>query len=78
MKPPALLYLEEEGTMEGNVHIRIVRVAKAAMFALFGLNLVRIAYRTWRYGGSKELKEETFDFGEPPEEGEGTGIGGEE
>ena len=59
--------------MEENVHIRVARVLKVLMFAAFGLNLVRIAYRTWKYGGSKELREETFDFGEDPlgEEGEG-------
>lgn len=59
--------------MENNVHIRIVGALKIAMFAAFGLNLVRIAYRTWRYGGSKEMRDDTFDFGEDPEGIEGVG-----
>lgn len=53
-------------------HLRVVRCIKLAMFALFGLNLARIAYRTWKYGGSKEMQEDTFDFGEDPEI---TGVG---
>lgn len=52
--------------MENNVHLRIVRALKIVMFAVFGLNLVRIAYRTWKYGGSKEMREDSFDFGEDP------------
>lgn len=60
--------------MENSIHIRIVGCLKTAMFVLFGINLVRIAYRTWKYGGSKEMREDTFNFGEPPEiEGEGSG-----
>lgn len=62
--------------MENNVHIRIVGALKIAMFVAFGLNLVRIAYRTWRYGGSKEMRDDTFDFGEDPEGIEG--VKGEE
>jgi hypothetical protein len=62
--------------MENNVHIRIVGALKIAMFVAFGLNLVRIAYRTWRYGGSKEMRDDTFDFGEDPEGIEG--VTGEE
>ena len=52
--------------MENNVHIRVVRALKIVMFAVFGLNLVRIAY-----GGSKEMREDSFDFGEPGIEGVG-------
>ena len=48
-------------------HIEIVHRIKVLMFALFAANLVRIAYRTWKYGGSKELREDKFDFGEDPE-----------
>ena len=62
--------------MENNVHIRIVGALKIAMFVAFGLNLVRIAYRTWRYGGSKEVRDDTFDFGADPEGIEG--VTGEE
>lgn len=57
--------------MENNVHIRVVRTLKIVMLAMFGLNLVRIAYRTWKYGGSKEMREDSFDFGEPGIEGVG-------
>jgi hypothetical protein len=60
--------------MENNVHLRVVRALKIVMFVVFGLNLVRIAYRTWKYGGSKELREDSFDFGEPDIEG----VNGEE
>lgn len=60
-------------------HFKIVKCLKIAMFAVFGLNLVRIAYRTWKYGGSKEMREDTFDFGEDPDiEGVGTAPGGVE
>ena len=53
--------------MDSGMHLRVVRYVKVGMFVLFGLNLVRIAYRTWKYGGSKEMREDTFDFGEEPE-----------
>ena len=54
-------------------HIQVVRCIRAALFAVFAANLVRIAYRTWKYGGSKEIREDKFDFAEEPEiEGVGT------
>lgn len=57
------------------MHLRVVKYVKVGMFVLFGLNLARIAYRTWKYGGSKEMREDTFDFGE---EQEITGVPEEE
>lgn len=59
-----MLYLFEP--MEESFHNRVVKYAKIAMFVAFGVNLVRIAWRTWKYGGSKEVREDTFDFGEDP------------
>ncbi len=53
--------------MDTNLHLRIIERIKIAMFAVFALNVVRIAYRTWRYGGSKKLTDVKYDFGEPPE-----------
>lgn len=53
--------------MDTNLHLLIIGRIKAAMFVLFGLNVVRIAYRTWKYGGSTNLTDVKFDFGEPPE-----------
>lgn len=52
--------------MDFDFHMRVVRIAKAAMFTLFAANLVRIVYRTWKYGGSKERREDTFDLAEDP------------
>lgn len=59
--------------MNIEMHMRVARILKVAMFAAFGLNLVRIAYRTWKYGGSKELREDTFKFGEEVPDIEGVG-----
>ena len=53
--------------MDTNLHLRIIERIKIAMFAVFALNVVRIAYRTWRYGGSKKLTDVKYDFGEPPD-----------
>jgi len=53
--------------MDTNLHLRIIERIKIAMFAVFALNVVRIAYRTWRYGGSKKFTDVKYDFGEPPE-----------
>lgn len=57
-------------------HIQIVHGIKVALFVMFAVNLVHIAYRTWKYGGSKELREDQFDFAEDPEI-EGVGEVGE-
>lgn len=48
--------------MEQNLHMRVVRYAKIAMFVVFGVNLARIFVRTWLYGGSKRLYTKKITF----------------
>lgn len=50
-----LLYLCEKAADRYGVHFKIVRLLKILMFTVFAINAGRIAYRTWKYGGSKEV-----------------------
>ena len=52
--------------MELEKHMRIVRTIKTMMFCAFAASVARIAYRTWKYGGAKEVREDTFDLAEDP------------
>ena len=54
--------------------MRIIRLLKILMFGAFAASVFRIAWRTWKYGGAKEIREDTFDFAEDPEEPEIQGV----
>jgi hypothetical protein len=61
--------------MELEQQMRIIRLLKILMFGAFAASVFRIAWRTWKYGGAKEIREDTFDFAEDPEEPEIQGVG---
>lgn len=48
-------------------HFGNVRAIKVAMFAAFAVQVARILYRTWVYGGSRTLETESWDgpLGDP-------------
>lgn len=48
--------------METSTHLRIVHSLKILMVAIFGANLLRIVYRTVKYGGSTGTETHTYDF----------------
>lgn len=50
-----LLYLCCEATARYGMHFKIVRLLKILMFTVFAVNAGRIMYRTWKYGGSREV-----------------------
>lgn len=47
--------------MKKTTHLRIVFWLKAILFGLFGVNLCRILWRTWKYGGSKSTHSVVYD-----------------
>lgn len=39
--------------MTSETHDKILFWMKAAMFTAFAVNIIRVAVKTWKYGGSK-------------------------